>query len=197
MKKKIGLLLSLILFLNLVGPSVGVKAVDTILNPPKFYENNSNKEHRNSEINYRLLKNTQKKKIIKESYVQVVKENNEQSANNKVALKNYLNDEQNNVNSSDNNKKINNYKGSAEKTKPEVPANLKTYTTNAEIIVVWNSVTNADEYELEVDGNIVNCGAKKIYFHSNLLVGTTHTYRVDLRIQQEQVSGVNIFQKRQ
>lgn len=46
------------------------------------------------------------------------------------------------------------------------------------IVVCWNSVANADKYEIEVDGQVIDTDISTNYIHRNLQPNSTHTYRV-------------------
>ena len=49
------------------------------------------------------------------------------------------------------------------------------------IALLWTSVNDALEYDLEVDGEMLNNSSNTTYIHSGLLPGTEHTYRVRSR----------------
>lgn len=60
-----------------------------------------------------------------------------------------------------------------------VPANLEAKVNKDKIIVTWDTVANAAEYELEVDGILINnLGNQTSYTHEGYLPNTEHTYRV-------------------
>lgn len=60
-----------------------------------------------------------------------------------------------------------------------VPSNLEAKVNKDEIIVTWDTVENATEYELEVDGVLVNnLGNQTSYTHEGYLPNTEHTYKV-------------------
>jgi hypothetical protein len=64
---------------------------------------------------------------------------------------------------------------------PLPPTNIITSSTMSSILITWDKVNNADEYEIEIDGVIVNVGLNSKYLHSDLLPDSTHVYRVRVR----------------
>ena len=61
---------------------------------------------------------------------------------------------------------------------PATPTNTVTSGNMTSILATWDKVTGADEYEIEVDGVVVNTGAGTSYLHTGLTPDTSHTYRV-------------------
>lgn len=60
----------------------------------------------------------------------------------------------------------------------DVPLNISSQAKLNEIILRWDTITNADGYEVEVDGNIIDNGNNTTYVDRNLISGTLHNYRV-------------------
>ncbi|MBO8173606.1 MAG: hypothetical protein H0Z33_17195 [Bacillaceae bacterium] len=58
------------------------------------------------------------------------------------------------------------------------PANIRTEVANNEIIVMWDAVSGADGYEIEVDGSVIDNGSDTSFTHTDLEPNTEHTYRV-------------------
>ena len=61
---------------------------------------------------------------------------------------------------------------------PSVPLEVKSYITNNSIILSWESVDGAVNYEIEADGIIKDVGSETLFIDSNLKAGTLHKYRV-------------------
>ncbi|MGB7605968.1 MAG: fibronectin type III domain-containing protein [Lutisporaceae bacterium] len=61
---------------------------------------------------------------------------------------------------------------------PLTPTNIAVSSTMSSILVTWDGVDNAIEYEIEVDGVLINAGLNTKYLHNNLTPDSTHTYRV-------------------
>ena len=59
-----------------------------------------------------------------------------------------------------------------------VPINLKATASNNKIEIQWDMVVGAESYQLEIDGQIVEVGAITEYMQTELVPGSTHTYRV-------------------
>lgn len=55
---------------------------------------------------------------------------------------------------------------------------IQAYQIDDSILIVWSQVSNCDEYDLEVDGEIITCKDIDSYHHYNLVAGTNHSYRV-------------------
>ncbi|MBE6049739.1 MAG: hypothetical protein E7214_03520, partial [Clostridium sp.] len=58
------------------------------------------------------------------------------------------------------------------------PTGLRTIETSNFIVIVWNAVDYAEKYELEVDGQIIDCSNKTMYVQSDLTDMRVHKYRV-------------------
>lgn len=58
------------------------------------------------------------------------------------------------------------------------PQNLQVAYDKGQILVCWNKVTEAKEYEVEVDGKVINVGTALTYVHKNFADISQHTYRV-------------------
>ncbi len=63
----------------------------------------------------------------------------------------------------------------------EAPQNLLASPTQSSINLTWDPVPNADGYEIEVDGNIINNGGSTSYTQSGLASSSTHNYRVRVK----------------
>lgn len=61
---------------------------------------------------------------------------------------------------------------------PTVPENILTTANDNRIVISWDESANAESYEIEVDGIIINNSHYTIYEHDHVLPLTTHTYRV-------------------
>lgn len=61
---------------------------------------------------------------------------------------------------------------------PAVPSNLSTSSNMTSILVTWDKVAGATEYEIETDGTKISAGAGNSYLHTGLTPDTSHTYRV-------------------
>ncbi len=61
---------------------------------------------------------------------------------------------------------------------PLTPTNVAVSSTMSSILITWDEAVNATEYEIEVDGVIINAGLNTRYLHNNLAPDSTHTYRV-------------------
>jgi hypothetical protein len=61
---------------------------------------------------------------------------------------------------------------------PAVPSNIITSSTTSKVLVTWDKVTGADEYEIDVDGVVIANGAGTSYLQSSLAPSTSHKYRV-------------------
>ncbi len=59
-----------------------------------------------------------------------------------------------------------------------VPGDISTTGTETTIEVQWNAVSFAEDYDIEVDGEVIHAGAKTSYTHDDLMPGTMHAYRV-------------------
>ncbi|WP_066494852.1 fibronectin type III domain-containing protein [Abyssisolibacter fermentans] len=61
---------------------------------------------------------------------------------------------------------------------PTTPQNIKTVLSQEEIEISWDSSLRVENYELEVDGSIVNNGCETTYIHEDLEPDSEHKYRV-------------------
>ena len=61
---------------------------------------------------------------------------------------------------------------------PAAPTNLVASGNMTSILVTWDKVAGAEEYEIEVDGIVINTGIGTSYLHTRLTPDTAHTYRV-------------------
>ncbi|GFZ31506.1 hypothetical protein CSC2_20320 [Clostridium zeae] len=61
---------------------------------------------------------------------------------------------------------------------PTVPSNITLKSAENSITVNWDTSKNAELYDIEVDGNIISNLKENTYTQTDLLQGTSHTYRV-------------------
>jgi hypothetical protein len=61
---------------------------------------------------------------------------------------------------------------------PVVPSNIEASATTDKVLITWDSVPNASEYEIEVDGQLLSIGTGTSYMHSGLMPDTQHTYKI-------------------
>ena len=61
---------------------------------------------------------------------------------------------------------------------PVAPTNIVATPAQTSITVTWDAVAGGQNYEIEVDGTIVDNSVYRTYIHSGLTPGSTHTYRV-------------------
>ncbi|MTI58359.1 fibronectin type III domain-containing protein [Geosporobacter ferrireducens] len=61
---------------------------------------------------------------------------------------------------------------------PGTPGNLSAAASAATVLVTWDRVTDAEEYEIQIDSQIINVGASNKYLHGGLAPNTQYTYRV-------------------
>lgn len=65
-----------------------------------------------------------------------------------------------------------------ESTLPAVPVITAVEASDNSVRTVWESVYETMEYDIEVDGLVIECGTNSEYIHQNILPNTEHTYRV-------------------
>ncbi|WP_339244333.1 PA14 domain-containing protein [Paenibacillus sp. FSL R10-2796] len=63
-------------------------------------------------------------------------------------------------------------------TPPTIPGNLKAQVKGNSVHVSWDAVDGATEYEIEVDGALVNNQSNTVFTHTVLYLNSEHTYRV-------------------
>jgi hypothetical protein len=61
---------------------------------------------------------------------------------------------------------------------PATPSFLGNVSGSAITYIPWSKVDNATQYQLEADGSIIYTGTEISYFHTSLLEGSQHEYRV-------------------
>ena len=61
---------------------------------------------------------------------------------------------------------------------PSVPKNISAMPQSSNISLSWPRAEGAHEYEIEVDGNVLNLNENNFYIHENLQPNTYHTYRI-------------------
>ncbi|WP_156782371.1 fibronectin type III domain-containing protein [Geosporobacter ferrireducens] len=61
---------------------------------------------------------------------------------------------------------------------PGTPGNLSAAASASTVLVTWDRVTDAEEYEIQIDSQIINVGASNKYLHGGLAPNTQYTYRV-------------------
>ncbi len=64
---------------------------------------------------------------------------------------------------------------------PAIPSNVVSSSNMTSILVSWDKLAGAEEYEIEVDGTIIDNGTGTSYLHKGLSPDTTHTYKVRAR----------------
>lgn len=70
---------------------------------------------------------------------------------------------------------------------PVIPSNVVSSSNMTSILISWDKVAGAEEYEIEVDGLIIDNGTGTSYLHKGLSPNTTHNYKVRAR----SVSGIS------
>ncbi|MDP4145846.1 MAG: fibronectin type III domain-containing protein, partial [Bacillota bacterium] len=60
----------------------------------------------------------------------------------------------------------------------KVKINISAKATDKSITIYWDSVDGVKNYDIEVDGEIIDNGLNNSYLHSDLKPGTEHTYRI-------------------
>lgn len=66
-------------------------------------------------------------------------------------------------------------------TLPSIPQNLQAKAERDRITLVWDPVSGATGYDIEVDGSVIGNGTSIDFIHDGLLSNTEHTYRVRAR----------------
>lgn len=66
---------------------------------------------------------------------------------------------------------------------PDAPEGLEAFPADNSIELRWERVDGADGYDIEVDGQVYDLGASRIYLHEQLASGTSHTYRIRAKNQ--------------
>ncbi len=61
---------------------------------------------------------------------------------------------------------------------PDAPTGIEALATENSIELRWEKVLNAESYDIEVDGEMVENETTNSYMHDSLESGTAHTYRV-------------------
>lgn len=51
---------------------------------------------------------------------------------------------------------------------PPTPTNVAVSSTTSSVLVTWDKIENATEYEIEIDGQIISTGTNNKHLHSNL-----------------------------
>lgn len=67
------------------------------------------------------------------------------------------------------------------KTQVGVPGNITATATNSEITVKWDPVESAEQYDIEVNGKVLNNGTVTSYVYSELTANTAYKFRVRAR----------------
>ena len=176
--RKIGFVLSLVVLINLAAPSLGVKAMESLMNPTENSTENERKVDEEVKVNNEQKTNDNKQEILEDTQ----EDNNQQEDNIEV-----VSEEQQLQNTTDNPAILDNsintdYEPNSNinevDLKPGKTRKIQAYQIDDSILIVWSQVSNCDEYELEVDGEIINCKDTDSYHHYNLVAGTNHSYRV-------------------
>ncbi|GMQ61008.1 Kelch repeat-containing protein [Vallitalea maricola] len=61
---------------------------------------------------------------------------------------------------------------------PSVPTNIQATSNDNKIVLSWDEVDDCKQYEIEVDGVVIDNSQYTIFEHENLMPLTTHNYRV-------------------
>lgn len=61
---------------------------------------------------------------------------------------------------------------------PDIPTNVTASSSMTSILVTWDKMADAESYEIEADGVVLDNGTGTAYLHNGLSPDTTHTYRV-------------------
>ncbi|MBB6214106.1 hypothetical protein HNQ80_000175 [Anaerosolibacter carboniphilus] len=61
---------------------------------------------------------------------------------------------------------------------PAIPTNITAATTTSTVLLTWNSVADAEEYEVQIGDVVKGVGASLKYLHTGLTPNTQYTYRV-------------------
>ncbi|MFZ5968224.1 MAG: fibronectin type III domain-containing protein [Bacillota bacterium] len=61
---------------------------------------------------------------------------------------------------------------------PGIPGNLSAVASTSTILLTWDSVTDAEEYELKIGNDIISTGVSAKYLHTGLVPNTEYTYAV-------------------
>jgi hypothetical protein len=78
-----------------------------------------------------------------------------------------------------NNDGISNWSSSIEVTTlPGIPQQVAAAASDHQIVVSWDGVLGASDYEIEVDGVVVSTGTQTNYTHSGLALNSEHAYRI-------------------
>jgi N-acetylneuraminic acid mutarotase len=67
------------------------------------------------------------------------------------------------------------------KPAPETPDSISLDINDISIGLSWNAATNADAYDIWVDGTIINLGNNMSYNHTGIIPGSNHEYKVRSR----------------
>ncbi len=59
-----------------------------------------------------------------------------------------------------------------------VPTNIHAVAKTTNITLIWDEVFGASNYDVEVDGQVINVGLNTTFFHSGLLPNSQHVYKV-------------------
>ncbi len=66
---------------------------------------------------------------------------------------------------------------------PGAPDGLEAFPADSSIELRWEKVEGASGYDIEVDGQVYDLGASRLYMHDELASGTSHTYRIRAKNQ--------------
>ncbi len=61
---------------------------------------------------------------------------------------------------------------------PDAPTEIEAFATENSIELRWEKVQNAESYDIEADGEILENDTSNSYIHDSLEPGTAHTYRI-------------------
>lgn len=61
---------------------------------------------------------------------------------------------------------------------PATPGNITAAASSTSVLITWDRVTDAEEYEIQIDNQIINTGISNKYLHGGLAPNTQYTYKV-------------------
>lgn len=71
----------------------------------------------------------------------------------------------------------------------ETPKNIISSAAITSISISWDKADNADSYEVEADGKIIDNSTNLNFVHNGLTPDTQHKYRIRSKMQMDQVNG--------
>ncbi|KAB3530219.1 fibronectin type III domain-containing protein [Alkaliphilus serpentinus] len=71
-----------------------------------------------------------------------------------------------------------NIRASSASSSVDIPSNLSYNITETTITVTWDEISNATNYEVEVNGSMMENGLSTEFIHEDVIIGSSYTYRV-------------------